>query len=347
MMKNRLPLFAIPVLGTFACTTPGERTNGMCPQGEVCSPDTPNGLYFGGPPIANELNAGILPIAVGGTETVLVSINSSGTAFTRPFDAATTGALSVMSSTPPSVTVHADTTGNGYLRILQSGTNLLYDRVGMTTSELDHVDVDPIEMNGFNDDTFDPKTTPWAAWAGADVPVYMALYDGIETRLVDEALAVTGATSQSAWDTISVNGTSDIALSITAGDKSALPATVKVLAHVQTIAAVTASGVDPTKPQAINTPVALCFDAVGADGSTVIVGATWSFNVTSGTATAMASAYPNCASVTATAIGTVMLQVDAGDATTTVPIIFVAAKPTRAAAGASEEASATPGERAL
>ena len=72
------PLVSLGVLLFAGCGDyVGDRAEtGECPLGEVCSPDTPEGLYFVSPKLGEQGISlhfhDLLPTAVGGTQTITV-----------------------------------------------------------------------------------------------------------------------------------------------------------------------------------------------------------------------------------------------------------------------------------
>src|SRR6185312_12992433 len=78
----------------------GERANtGQCPDGETCSPKTPNGLEFIGADLAGTLDlSGPSPTAIGGTQSVALQYDRGDgieIALDLPYKAVTAGSLGI------------------------------------------------------------------------------------------------------------------------------------------------------------------------------------------------------------------------------------------------------------
>ncbi|MBX3273816.1 MAG: hypothetical protein KF729_26365 [Sandaracinaceae bacterium] len=189
-------LFAI----CAACTySEGERaaSGGACPEGEVCSGVTPDGLTFYGPlPGENQGSLDFLrAVAVGGTQVLQIggpreavrdaSVVSSASWFlTVEGDAeATLGdrAIALRGVSP----------GESHVRVLAPGTAELLDRVLLRVARVASVDANVLDTGGVR--------------AGMPASVVFRLFDEQGERLVDESMEITSEDVEHArvtWDCI-------------------------------------------------------------------------------------------------------------------------------------------------
>lgn len=142
----RVGLLLVALLLSVATgeSSEGDRaTAGQCPQDEVCSDHTPEGLHFEGPDFTDDglfADQYVGITAVGGVQKI--EIVDPGERYIPYFDAECRGtALVVTRFHPPFVTVRADSTGTSYLRILEPHGNALYDRLGIESLPVEHVRV--------------------------------------------------------------------------------------------------------------------------------------------------------------------------------------------------------------
>jgi len=337
-MKRLLALLLVP-----ACTG-GDRANtGQCPDGEVCSPLTPNGLQFIGNDLVDSLNlVGPSATAIGGTQAIALQYDraSDGVliALDLPFKAETSGNLGVtVSATSGSVvTVQGSASGTNYLRIVDANDNTLFDRKLIGAGAVDKIELIPSTFEHVPADAD-------LAWAPGTFDIGVALYGTVgsmtDQRLVDNTMTLDLAgAAQSHWDTVHVSnaqpGTST--LMVTAGDKP--PATIDV------VVVANADSVGPSDAPAsvmANTPVEVCFTATS--GTRTIIGLPWTFTVDGVAGSAGLS--PNCADVkTMKTSGSISIVASAGgqSATLVLPVGAMA----RTAPRPARELPTTAGERA-
>ena len=194
----------------------GDRAStGQCPPGEVCSPDTPSGLYFKGPDFGDEFifpdhTVGIT--AVGGMQKI--EIEDAGWGHLSDFDAdCTYSAFSVEAIDPPFVRVHADAIGSSYLRILDPDNGELYDRLNIHSLPVQQVEVlsaapSFLVQNWQNQATrlyYSGKPTFW-----------LVRLKNVDKRLVDESLVFsvgdanhTAVINSTHWDRVEILPASD------------------------------------------------------------------------------------------------------------------------------------------
>jgi hypothetical protein len=178
--------------GDDTCVIDCDDTGPMCPAGETCSDDTPNGLYFGGMRSGSEGPFGLQwprDTVIGGEQTIRIYLDGDGTQpLDLPFDASmTTPALSVQRTAGATVTVRGEAQGSGRLRITEPGTDLLYDRIELGAGDIDEISVLPAGRLLFDADLLGDHP-PLAAMVGGDARVTALLYAADGTRLVDETL---------------------------------------------------------------------------------------------------------------------------------------------------------------
>lgn len=208
-MMNRASFVAWLTL--TGCAAPGERASTCgffcpetrCPAGEICSTDTPSGLYFEG----DDTGApGVT--AVGGRQTLTLyegqRYGGQGTQLTRPFDASSTDpSLRVVSIRPPRITLEGVASGSAYLRIFKPGTEWLYDRIALEAANLQGA---ALRAEGARDDH-------WALLAGQSTRVFVWLHDARGRRLIDNsarvevdpASEVRAGVIHSGWGELAVN----------------------------------------------------------------------------------------------------------------------------------------------
>jgi hypothetical protein len=214
MNEARAGFVALAVVGSLASAepAPGDRADGCddygecadggglppCPEGEVCSDATPYGLSFGGPDFGEDIFSDQGPpkvTAVGGTQTI--DIYGLGG---LPYDATGSDHFDVVANADGSVTVTGTAAGSGYLRIVEPGTGLLYDRILLR--------VDEVATASVIDGAFFFPTTeadePRVYFAGGVHPLVIALHADDGGRLVDDNLAFTlpagWSTDPGRWD---------------------------------------------------------------------------------------------------------------------------------------------------
>jgi hypothetical protein len=197
------PLFLVLALPFAACTL-GDRAENGCPIGQTCSDQTPDGLAFEGPTLGGAfLDASVKPVAVGGTETVLVTDAATGDGIYAPFTASfSSAALRVATIGSSRVTVAGVADGDAKLR-LDDADGLLLDQVTMSARVLDHVALAATEAH------LDPQTTGEVVWSGGHAYLTVELMAADGTRLVDDgtAIDVPGA-NPDGWDSFDVTAPS-------------------------------------------------------------------------------------------------------------------------------------------
>jgi len=187
------------VLLSLASNDPagGDRTDGECPAGEICSPDTPNGLYFGGANLGDDVFAPVVApqrTAVGGRQTIHVFRDADAAQEFVGFTALSSGAaFTVVASSGNTVGIEGAATGDAYLRLVDPANDELYDRISLGVAEPDDFLIVPNRLGTAGDkELFEAKKPLVVYHATYSLQAFaFAIYDVGETRLVDESVAFT------------------------------------------------------------------------------------------------------------------------------------------------------------
>jgi hypothetical protein len=354
--RTALALFA--VFSATGCALAGDRVGGVCPIGETCSNQAPEGLFFLGASTADSFGGGVAITAAGGSQTikVLLGSNTDSPAFKDTFDASTSDVTvaAIGSIAPPNVVVSGKSDGTTSLRLLESGTTKLLDRVDIQVATIAKVTLFPRELFLVAPD----DGTPWALLSGAKIPMIVQLSAESKERLIDEKLTLTPATgeaTQQAWDVfeITAGDAGEASFTVKAGQASFTPkativATIDGIDRSQFLNQLGADGSLEASQDQI-----LCFE--GKSKGVLTIGAKWKF--TGSETIAITSQSPDatgmssCVQLKGTAVGPAKLTVEASGFTKVVDINFTK-KTSRSARGASSLAAtrylapAAAGERA-
>ncbi len=320
-------LLAVPL---FACNTAGERADtGECPAGEICSPNTPNGLHFIGNTMADELFGGSGPgaTAIGGTQEVaLEMVRSDGVrvALAMPYQADDDGGLGVIVVTKAGsvVTVKGARSRSNYLRITDPATGELYDRYTLTGAALTSMRLvgTSFEMT--------PTGRPDLVFATGEQEIGVALVGEVQEssgskleRLVDTSMVLDlPGSTRTSWDSIKIANAlpGTYPLQVTAGDKPAAAMPITVVAGADAIAPLDAQ---PTVPA--NSSATVCFQATS--NSRYIYGLVWTFTANGTTITkGKSSLTRNCTSVSSEGMtsGSIPVTASAGGKTLTINVLI-------------------------
>ena len=357
-LASRTALALLAVFAATGCALAGDRVGGVCPAGETCSNQSPDGLFFLGASMADSFGGGVAITAAGGSQTikVLLGSNTDSPPFKDTFDASTSDVTvaAIGSIAPPNVTVSGKADGTTSLRLLESGTTKLLDRVDIQVATISKVTLFPRELFLVAAD----DGTPWAVLAGAKAPMIVQLAAENKDRLVDEKLTfapATGSATQQAWDVfeITAGDVGEASFTVKAGQASFTPKAT-IVAKIDGIEGsklLNQLGADGTIEASQDQ--ALCF--VGKSGAARTVGAQWTFTGSDTITITPQAGDPkgmsSCVRLKGTAVGPAKLTVEASGFTKVVDINFVK-KTSRSARGASPRdaarpaAAATAGERA-
>lgn len=330
-LASRTALAFVAVVSAGGCALPGVRAEGGCPIGEVCSDQTPDGLFFQGTAPGDGFAIGVTTTAKGGTQTIQVLLgNTEGSLpLDQAFDAATSNVTvaSISSVEPPNVIVRGESAGTSSLRLLESGTNKLLDQLSIQVAEIDKVTLFPKESFLFSQD----DGSPWALLSGAKVPLVVQLKAKNGDRLIDETLTLTpasGAVTPKSWDVFEITApaTGDASFSIQAGKS---PFTVKapvVAAIDDIILSRFQAEISEDNKLGVSTDHLVCF--LGKSAGLTTLGATWTFTgtptITFSEQDADTKLWPgNCTALKGTAVGPAKLTVTASGVSKSFDINFV------------------------
>ena len=302
-----------------ACSVSGERgaapnadggTN--CPETESCSDATPLGLsfstrdfggLFGGPPIAT---------ARGGTQQIEVTDRRTGSALSTLFAArASSGAFSIASVTPPSVTIRGEAAGSALLRITDVASDQLLDRVALSVAEITAVDAGVSSELGLSGEI--------ALLLGGTAYITVSLSNG-GTPLVDrgatatsdspDIVRVTSASWQSASILALAPGTAGVTVTA-GGSPHRAVASIRVVEVIDGIEPASASdgftAVDQPVPQTDGATI--CF--LARSGGANVAGAHWLISSTLASVHVDETWFANCRSVQPTTVEPFELRVAA------------------------------------
>jgi hypothetical protein len=327
-LKTGLALLA--VVSATGCALAGERVGGVCPAGETCSDQAPDGLFFLGASRADSFGGGVEITAAGGTQTikVLLGSNTDSPSFDKAFDAATSDAkvATIGSITPPNVVLDGASAGTTSLRLLESGTTKLLDRVDVKVAAIDKVTVFPKELFLVATD----DGTPWALLAGSKASMVVQLRSAGGDRLVDEKLTLkpaTGAAASQAWDQFEITApdAGDASFTVDAGKGSftAKAAVVAAIDAIESSKVLNQLGADGSLPASDGQ--LLCF--LGKSGGVTTAGLTWKFSgsetITITPQDSGVQDQSSCVQLQGTAVGPAKLTVEASGFTKVVDINFV------------------------
>jgi hypothetical protein len=325
-----------------------------CPSGEICSPETPEGLWFGsdGFPDVPFSNPAPRVTAAGGTQTITI-YRSPSTEFAQPFEAASSdpGVLVIELVDPPVVRVRAVGPGAAYLRILEpGGTGLLYDRFSLTTARVTRASLAPA-ASFLTDSGLWEERDPWALLAGGEVDLVIRLWAD-DQRVADEsALAaaatparVTASTPEAYVARLAGVAPGDGRVDVTVGDL-ALPVSFRVVSAVDSVGCWSLLGSDePVCPSSVTVghERQQCLRALS--GGDVVLGAGWSYTATPRLALIDEPLAPSCVRLSGVTSGAATLTATAAGVAAAFPIDVVAsaARPAPAAPARSGPAA---GER--
>lgn len=321
-----------------ACTGGGMRAQtGMCPTGETCSDQTPNGLYFLGSALGEEVLGRMepLPIAVGGSQKIKLVTGSTSTspAFSLPFMAVAGGAaIGITATAPPEITVLGKASGTAFLRIVEPGTNLLYDRLEVSVKAIDHFDLKPRNyLNPGADEGYAKAPGKWVLLQGGSEACVARLFAADGERLVDEGMTMSvvgpplSAGTRDGWDALGLTatGTGVGLVAVSTSDTMSRQGMVTIVDKVDDIASIPAEGAVASNTEIVQAGVARPFCFRATNGGNLVAGVTFTFTASAGVTTS-AAAGKNCVGLTAAVPTTALVTVKAAGVTRDFPVTFVA-----------------------
>ncbi|MRG91129.1 hypothetical protein [Polyangium spumosum] len=341
------------------CATPPCEV--VCPEGETCSPDTPNGLFFGSDSLVGTLfgGGGPHPIAEGGTQTISVFRDANGTKPFSPFTADAEAPLEIAEVEAPSVKVRGAAAGSGFLRILDPDDGALHDRISLQVLPISSVRVTDATMAVL--DAEGAQKDELALFAGTNVELGLLLFGEAPNgqgpvQLVDDSttIVITGDATDSgevsSWDRrrVTVGASGSVNVSVKAGAGEPVDVTFPVVSEIDDIVATKSLfSTDLTQPLTVGKANSVCFR--GLSGARVVAGLSWAYS--GDTKIEVEPVDAMCASFKPLAAGNASIVVEAGGLQKTFPVTIVAAvkgeAPAEKAPSPGEvRPEFTPGERA-
>lgn len=335
-----LLLFA-PAVSLPACFE-GDVALFGCPEDEVCSEDTPDGLFFFGAGLAGTVDLGNAATAVGGIQQISLErqIGDSFVPLTAGYVASGGAFVAVEQTDEHVVTVRGQASGGNKIEI-RDLDGALMDRKTFTAAELSTIDIVP--------DLPEASDLPFAFLAGT-VRAGIALRAADGVRLVDEAMTVEVAGgTQVAWDLVEVPAAQPGALQavVTAAGTPAVTLDIPIVAQVDELTDTLLLLAEDQDTLVVDQGAFACFAAI-AGGTHQVANLAWTVTG-EGDAEIGVDLFGSkrCVSIQPTAAGEVTLTATAAGLTkvVTYPIVEAPAKPRRATRAAPSPASRA-GDRA-
>jgi hypothetical protein len=280
-------------------TEGGDRANGGCPEDEVCSPDTPDGLYFASPAVGDS-DLGQLDepgaIAASGTRTIEAFRDDDATQPFSGFQAVVSNdaVLAVEGTDGSQTVVRGVAAGDAYLRLVDAASGELYDRVSLRVAPVASVAIVPLGLDVVGDKQLHEATSPppvvfHTVRAHGRFAVALFAEDG--ERLVDESMTLdTPAGFQrdgDQWDRIEQNGSLPAGtynVGVGLGDGISRTKAIELVSTVDDIVWVAGMAAsEQASPDAgvvKDDTARFCFRA--EKGNAAVVGAPLAYTVTSG-----------------------------------------------------------------
>ncbi len=352
---GRLAVLGGGVFLSFASNSPagGDRTDGECPAGEVCSPDTPTGLYFGGSVLGDEIFDSIVEphrTAVAGTQTLDIFSDADASDEFIGFDAVAAGpSFQVVAVAGNQVSVAGVAGGTDFLRLVDPESGELYDRIALQTAVVDTIAIVPQKIDLLGDQELYDAASPAVVYhASGTSELVVALYDASDVRLVDETLTLalgTGFVRDTAqWDRFEHDpvapGTYVFTFTLGSGEIGDLSATFvdAVDAVVWVPGLANSERAEPASGAVVGQQKRFCFRA--ENGGRPVVGATFGYTSTSGLTVASGSG--TCVTVTGAAPGLATLTVSVDGVAEPFDVPVASAANAQPASAANAEAQAAP-----
>jgi hypothetical protein len=197
MIKSSLLCFVTSLVAVGCAFQSGDRVDGSCPAGEVCSSET-DGLDFSGSPPASYIG-NIVATAEGGTQRIRVH------GWSRGFDAAVDGPSFVVDRIEGSdVIIRGVDAGASRLRILHPVDGTLLDRTGLEVKRVARMAI----VGQYRFGTTDDPGNDVAFYAGGVSSIVVRLLDPVDDLVVDENLTLSvtaGSAERTAWDRFTID----------------------------------------------------------------------------------------------------------------------------------------------
>ena len=314
-----------------ACGSPGERATGGegCPPEEMCSSKTPNGLWFSGAWFFDgSIDSGPKTTAVFGSQTITVLASSDLTdTFSEVFTTESTQPLFIDVTSPPTVIVSADGEGSGYLRIIDSETNELFDRISINSANVFSVRAAPVEAVKYDPEAVEKMN--WALLSGVSLDLGFMLLDSVNNRLVDEKMTVDIAGDASlasgpfSWDTqpIKATGVGFADINVHTGNGDSFPQGMPIVDTIDDVVLVPSTLGSSTSLSIVTGKDQIyCFR--GLSGNLAVAGLSWSVSTQGSISAKLEEA--SCFRVKAGATGSATLVASAAGFKKSFPITIKA-----------------------
>ncbi|HEY4057413.1 MAG TPA: hypothetical protein VGM39_12435 [Kofleriaceae bacterium] len=305
VLRGALFAAMLPFTTAASCDSGDRAETGDCPSGETCSDETPNGLHFRGPVIAEGFFDGgeVKRTAIGGTQDVqIVTETDDGTQspFLLPHAIRTNnGKTKITSASANAFTLRAAASGTTMVSVVDPSTGDLFDRIEVMSSSIAVAETLPTlnTVLGGAD-----SSSPYDLYAPGATG-YIRLSDTNDISLVDTSARISGAgITQTNWDQFTV------------GDLPVGPHTLTVTAGVDTVASVVFEVASPDSIRSSSSSTLsrgeASFACFSARRGIVPVHAHFD-SISSNAATVEPSQYEGCVNITATQVGTITVHVSA------------------------------------
>lgn len=297
---------AIAVFSPAASCDGGERNqSGVCPDQEVCSPETEDGLHFLGPTIAEGLldPGDVKTLATGGTQAISIELSLDGTR--SPFDLAYNATIEGTAATIEArqanrLVLHGGAPSEDHLRITDATDGTLFDRIAIRSQAITKIGLSRTFIDALSGIPAD-NSILYAPGATA----YIQLRGSPGYAVVDDSMQISGpGITQIRWDQLQLGG-------LTPGVHS-----ITVVAGGQTAQVPISIVAGPDRLEfswgatqlEVGEPRIVCY---GGFLGTRYVHVPWSFTVSD--ADVEASYLEGCVNVTARRTGTVVIHVRGGN----------------------------------
>ena len=196
---------AIAVFSPAASCDGGEREmSGTCPDQEVCSPETEDGLHFVGPIIGEGLfdPGDVKLVATGGTQTISIEVSLDGvrTPFDLAYDATIEGVAATIETRQANrLVVRGGASGSmDHLRITDPIDGTLFDRIAIGSQAVTRIELSRTFIDAMSGIPADNSFL----YAPGSV-AYIQLRGNPGYAVVDEGMQISGSgVTQIKWDQV-------------------------------------------------------------------------------------------------------------------------------------------------
>ncbi len=323
MIKHSLFLLVLSTLALGCAFQSGDRVDGSCPAGEVCSTAT-DGLDFAGSPPASYLG-NIVATAEGGTQRIRVL------GWSRAMNADVDGPSFVVDRIEGSdVIIRGVDAGASRLRIVDPLDGTLLDRTRLEVKRVARMAIVGQYALGATDDPAEDV----AFFSSSRASVVVRLLDPVDDLVVDEGLSLevsTGTATRSAWDTFAIEApaTGSVGIDLAAAGLTG-SFDIPVVDSIDDIVMTSPDDGAPVQVEVGETRM-LCFR--GRAGDLRVMGTTFDFSASGNASIPESGTLTDCAFVQGDAVGAAQLIASGPGATMTVALDVVAARPTGGTSG--------------